>query len=161
MIMSIPERQALAAQAVEQTGLSDFGDTWFFANIDALIRSLNAQAKLSEAGVFGAQHMIMSGLVNRLRHVDLIKRHPEILDEEVSITAVLTGLPRTGSTMLHRMLAAAPELTGVRWYEAQNYVPLEGEKRWRSVAPSRSRESHSRAYARRDPRADVDPSHEH
>lgn len=127
--MTVPNRDILIAQAVEQTGLSDFGDDWFFANIDALIPALNTQAKLSPEGVYGAQHMIVSGLVNRLRHVQLLKNHPEILDEEVNVAAVLTGLPRTGSTMLHRMLAAAPNLTGVRWYETQNYVPLDGEKR--------------------------------
>ncbi|MEP3890577.1 MAG: sulfotransferase [Hellea sp.] len=127
--MTVPNREVLTAQAIEQTGLSDFGDTWFFANIDALIPSLNSQARLSAEGVYGAQHMIVSNLVNRLRHVQLIKDNPEILDEEVTVAAVLTGLPRTGSTMLHRMLAAAPNLTGVRWYETQNYVPLEGETR--------------------------------
>ena len=125
----VPDRETLVAQAIEQTGLSDFGDTWFFANIDVLIPSLNKQARLSPAGLYGAQHMIVSGLVNRLRHIQLIKDNPEILDEQVNVTAVLTGLPRTGSTMLHRMLAAAPNLTGVRWYETQNYVPLDGEVR--------------------------------
>jgi len=125
----VPDREMLVAQAMEQTGLSDFGDTWFFANIDALIPSLNTQAKLSPEGAFGAQHMIVSGLVNRLRHMQLIKDNPEIFEEGVNVTAVLTGLPRTGSTMLHRMLAAAPNLTGVRWYETQNYVPLVGEER--------------------------------
>jgi len=125
----VPDRESLVAQACEQTGLGDFGDEWFFVNIDALIPSLNAQAKLSPEGTYGAQHMIVSGLVNRLRHVQLLKDNPEILNEQVNVTAVLTGLPRTGSTMLHRMLAAAPNLTGVRWYETQNYVPLEGEIR--------------------------------
>jgi len=93
----VPNIDTLIAQAIEQTGLRDFGDTWFFANIDALIPALNKQAKLSAEGVYGAQHMVVSGLVNRLRHV--------------------------------RMLAAAPKLTAVRWYETQNYVPLDGEKR--------------------------------
>ncbi len=125
----VPDRDSLIAQAIEQTSLTDFGDDWFFENIDALIPSLNKQAKLSPAGIYGAQHMIVSGLVNRLRHVKLVKDNPEILEEEVNVTAILTGLPRTGSTMLHRMLAAAPKLTGVRWYETQNYVPLEGERR--------------------------------
>jgi len=125
----VPDRESLIAQAARQTGLSDFGDDWFFANIDALIPSLNKQAKLSAEGIYGAQHMIVSGLVNRLRHVQLVKDNPEILDDQVNVAAVLTGLPRTGSTMLHRMLAAAPKLTGVRWYETQNYVPLEGEVR--------------------------------
>ena len=125
----VPDRESLVAQAIEQTGLSDFGDEWLFTNIDALIPSLNKQAKLSSEGIYGAQHMIVSGLVNRLRHVQLIKNNPEILEEQVKVTAVLTGLPRTGSTMLHRMLAAAPTLMAVRWYETQNYVPLEGEVR--------------------------------
>ncbi len=125
----VPDRESLVAQAIEQTGLSDFGDEWFFANIDVLIPSLNAQARLSPEGVYGAQHMIVSGLVNRLRHVQFLKDHPEILEEQVDVKAVLTGLPRTGSTMLHRMLASAPNLTGVKWYETQNYVPLDGEVR--------------------------------
>ena len=127
--MSLPNKDILIAEATSQTGLSDFGDTWFFANIDALIPALNSQAKLSPTGIFGAQHMIVSSLVKRLRHVALLKQHPEILDEKVSVAAILTGLPRTGSTMLHRMLSAAPELTALKWYEAQNYVPLEGEGR--------------------------------
>ncbi|NNC38093.1 MAG: sulfotransferase [Acidimicrobiales bacterium] len=127
--MALPNRGILVEQAVAETGLSDFGDPWFFGHIDVLIPALNNEAKLSEAGEFGARHMIVSSLVKRLRHIDLIKQNPEILDEEVNVTAVLSGLPRTGSTMLHRMLTAAPQLTGVRWYETQNYVPLEGESR--------------------------------
>lgn len=127
--MSIPSRNDFIDQAVEQAGCSDFGETWFFANIDALIPSLNEEAHLSPAGVYGAQAMITGGLVNRLRHIDLIKKHPEILSEDVNVTAVISGLPRTGSTMLHRMIASAPNLTGVKWYETQNYVPLPGEER--------------------------------
>jgi len=127
--MSLPDRDTLIKEAREQAGLSDFGHDWFMGHIDVLIPALNKQARLSEAGLYGARHMIVSALVSRLRHTDLVKTHPEIAEEEVSVTAVLTGLPRTGSTMLHRMLAAAPTLTGVRWYETQNYVPLPGEER--------------------------------
>lgn len=141
----VPNRHVLMAQASQETGLSDYGDTWFFANIDALIPSLNQQAKLNPEGLYGAQAMIMSGLVNRLRHVQLIKDHPEILNEEVRVAAVLTGLPRTGSTMLHRMIAAAPNLTAIRWYEAQNYVPLPDEMRG-NPAPRRDAAKDILAY---------------
>jgi LPS sulfotransferase NodH len=128
-IGQVPDRDALVARARDQAGLSDFGDTWFFANIDALIPALNGEARLSEAGVASATAMIVNGLVNRLRHVELIKRHPEILDERVEVAAVVVGLPRTGSTMLHRMLASAPGMTGTRWFETQNYAPMPGEAR--------------------------------
>ena len=123
----VPKKEYLIKKAEEATGLSDFGDEWFFPNIDEFIESLNSQAKLSSEGYYGAEQMITGALVNRLRHKNLIKMKPEILDETVDIKAVLTGLPRTGSTMLHRMLASAPELTSVKWYEAQNYTPLENE----------------------------------
>lgn len=125
----VPDRDVLVARAQEQAGLSDFGDTWFFANIDALIPALNTEARLSEAGVASASAMIVNGLVNRLRHVDLVKRNPEILEETVEVAAVVVGLPRTGSTMLHRMLASAPGMTGTRWFETQNYSPMPGEAR--------------------------------
>ncbi len=128
-IGQVPNRDVLVARACEQAGLSDFGDTWFFANIDALIPALNTEARLSEAGVASASAMIVNGLVNRLRHVDLVKRHPEILGEKVEVAAVVVGLPRTGSTMLHRMLASAPGMTGTRWFETQNYAPFPGEVR--------------------------------
>ena len=123
----VPEKEYLIKKAEQATGLSDFGDEWFFPNIDVFIESLNSQAKLSSEGYYGAEQMITGALINRLRHKNLIKMNPEILDETVDIKAVLTGLPRTGSTMLHRMLASAPELTSVKWYEAQNYTPLENE----------------------------------
>lgn len=125
--MSLPNSKTFITQAKKETGLSDFGDTWFFAHLDVLIPALNTQARLSEAGEFGAGAMISSALTKRLRHVELLKQHPEISEQVVNVAAVLTGLPRTGSTMLHRMLAAAPELTAVKWYETQNYVPLAGE----------------------------------
>ncbi len=129
MVKQVPDRATLVARACADTGLSDFGDTWFFANIDALIPALNSEAQLSEAGVGSASAMIVNGLVNRLRHVELVKRHPEILDETVEVAAVVVGLPRTGSTMLHRMLASAPGMTGTRWFETQNYSPMPGEGR--------------------------------
>jgi len=129
MVKQVPDRATLVARACADTGLSDFGDTWFFANIDALIPALNSEARLSEAGVGSASAMIVNGLANRLRHVELVKRHPEILDETVEVAAVVVGLPRTGSTMLHRMLASAPGMTGTRWFETQNYSPMPGERR--------------------------------
>lgn len=125
----VPERAELAARACEEAGLTDFGDPWLFEHLDALIPAFNNEAALSPSGVAVASGMIIRALVNRLRFIELLKRHPEIDDEQVQVAAIVVGLPRTGSTMLHRILASAPGMTGVRWYEAQNYVPLPGEAR--------------------------------
>jgi hypothetical protein len=141
----VSDRATLAARAIEATGLSDFGDPWIFENLDALIPVLNSEAELTEVGVGGAEAMIVTALTNRLRHVDLIKRHPEILDEKVDVAAVVVGLPRTGSTMLHRMLSSAPGMTGVKWWEAQNYAPFPGEERGKPDA-RREAAKHYLAY---------------
>lgn len=116
-------------EAQTQTGLTDFGDPWMLAHIDPLVAALNKTARLGPEGVYGASLMITGALSNRLRHIQMLKDHSEILEEKVEVTALLSGLPRTGSTMLHRMLASAPSLTAMRWYETQNYLPLPGETR--------------------------------
>jgi len=124
----VPGKDHFINEAKSATGLSDFGDPWMLAHIDPLVDALNTTAKLGPEGAYGAGMMITGALSNRLRLMQMLKDHPQILDEKVEIAAVLSGLPRTGSTMLHRMLASAPELTAMRWYETQNYLPLPGEK---------------------------------
>ena len=124
---TLPDSSQFAEEAKAATGLSDFGDPWIFENLDALLPHLRGEANLTETGIAGAHAMVMTALTNRLRHVDLVKRHPEILEEEIEVAAVVVGLPRTGSTMLHRMLASAPGMTGAKWWETQNYSPFVGD----------------------------------
>ncbi len=129
MTFQFPNLDALIQTARERTGLSDFSEEWFFENIRVLLKSLEKDARLSEAGFAGACEMIIGGLCNRLNHVQLVKDNPEIKDEEINVAAIVVGLPRTGSTLLHRMLANANGMTAVKWYEAQNYTLLAGEDR--------------------------------
>jgi len=121
-------RESLLAAARDRTGLTDFGDTWFFEPMDRYIAAANAEGKLTSDGFAGQTESILKGLASRLRMVDDIKRHPEILDETVEVAAIILGLPRTGSTIFHRLLASAPGMTAIRWYEAQNYAPLPGDE---------------------------------
>jgi hypothetical protein len=134
------EREALLAAARTRTGLSDFGDMWFIEPMDRFLAAAHAEARLTPAGVAGQAEVVVKGLASRLRMVEDIKRHPEILDEQVEVAAIILGLPRTGSTIFHRLLASAPGMTAIRWYEAQNYAPFPGEERGDPVE--------RRAYAR-------------
>jgi LPS sulfotransferase NodH len=59
--------------------------------------------------------------------VEDIRRHPEILDERIEVAGIILGLPRTGSTIFHRLLASSPGMTAIRWYELQNFAPFPGE----------------------------------
>lgn len=122
------DRDSLIKMAREEAGLTDFGDPWLLDNLEAFIPIINSEAELTEAGAQSATGSLVKSLVNRLRHVEYVKQNPAILDEEVNVAAIVVGLPRTGSTMLHRMLSATNETTGVRWWECHHYTPLPGEE---------------------------------
>jgi len=48
---------------------------------------------------------------------------PEILQQDISDPLVITGLPRTGTTMIHRLLALEPALRSLSLWEALNPAP--------------------------------------
>ena len=123
----------LLAEARRQAELRDFGDEWFFEPLRVMLAATEREARLSEAGVGYEADRIITYLVNRLRAIELVKRHPEILDEQVRVGAVILGLSRTGSTKTHRMLCSAPGMTGLHWWEAQYPCPFPGEERGRPV----------------------------
>jgi Sulfotransferase family len=125
--------ESLLNEAKRQAGLSDFGDMWFLEPMGKLLESIHNEAKLSPAGIAGQGARIVHGLVSRLRLRDAIKRNPEIMDEKVTVAGTIVGLPRTGSTMFHRMLSNAPGINSIKWFETQFYAPFAGEERGNPV----------------------------
>lgn len=119
----------LLAEAKRRTGFSDFGDPWFMEPLGVLLHSLRNEAGLSAAGVEIECERQTAALVNRLHFVETLRRNPEIRQEDVRVAAVIVSLPRTGSTMLQRLLASTPPFTAMRWWEVFNYAPLAGEVR--------------------------------
>ncbi|MEU7476609.1 sulfotransferase [Lentzea sp. NPDC042327] len=117
----------LLTGAAAKTGLDDFGDDWFREPLDVLVASLNAEASLSPPGVRLTRHRLTALLADRLRLRALQREHPEVLDVEVRVAAEICGLPRTGSTLLHRLLAASPQLTSTLSWEVAYPVPFPGE----------------------------------
>lgn len=128
------DRDDLLGRARERAGLEDFGDLWFLEPMQHFLDAANAESRATPAGRAGQVETTVNALVNRLRMIDDIKRHPEILDEEVRVAGVILGLPRTGSTLFQRLLASAPGMTAMRWYEGQNYARFPGEERGQPTA---------------------------
>ncbi|ANZ40898.1 hypothetical protein BBK82_37860 [Lentzea guizhouensis] len=117
----------LLTGAATKTGLTDFGDDWFREPLDVLVTSLNTEASLSPTGFQLTRHRLTALLADRLRLRALQREHPEVLDVEVRVAAEICGLPRTGSTLLHRLLAASPQLTSTLSWEVAYPVPFPGE----------------------------------
>lgn len=118
----------LLAEATRQAGgLTDFGDPSFRTALDVLCHSLETEAKLSELGRQLLHGKCIELLANRLRIEDYFKRHPEIEQETLAAPLVIVGLPRTGTTLLQRLLACDPQLYSMAWWESRYPVPLPGE----------------------------------
>lgn len=125
------DTEALLSEARQRAGLDDFGDLFqpFRAPLEMQVRAMRDEARLNEAGRQAMVEGVLSSLVNVLRMADDLKRHPEILAEPVRVAALVVGLPRTGSTMLHRMLATHPRATAPLWWEVTYLAPFPGEQR--------------------------------
>ncbi len=121
--------EALTEEARRRTGLDDFGSESFVEPLRVLLDSIGREARLSAMGHLIQVENILNLLGTRLRTVQAVKDHPEILDEKVTVAATIVALHRTGSTLTHRMLSSAPSMTALAWWEAQYPVPLPGEVR--------------------------------
>jgi Sulfotransferase family len=108
------------------TGLTDFGDEWFMGPLTKLVESVNAEAGLiSPESSAGAR--IQSALADRLQLEQYFKDHPLAADEKIDLACAIIGLPRTGSTMVHRLLSETPKFTALWWWETAFPFPLTGE----------------------------------
>ena len=116
-------------QAKSETGLSDLGKPLFSEGLNRLIDSINNEANLNEIGIQAQPIRIQGLLSNRLRFEEDLKKFPEILDQQIIAPIVIVGLPRTGSTMTHRLLASDPNHTAMLWWEGRYPALLPGEKR--------------------------------
>ena len=119
---------ALMDAASEATGLDDFGDHRFLRPLALLCDALTEDVELTPMGRMAQHTLFVQLLKNRLLVEHEIARHPEILDLPVEAPIVIAGLPRTGTTHLHNLLAADPHLRTLPYWEALEPVLADDER---------------------------------
>lgn len=126
--------EGVLADAIRKTGLSDFGDQGFLEPLGVLVNSTNDEAALHPVGRMIIRGRMSGVLVNKLIAQDTIKKHPEILDIPVPAPIIIAGLARTGTTMLHRLIAQDPGIRALASWEAISPAPPK-KKSWRKKDP--------------------------
>ena len=122
----VPE-QLLAEASAATDGLDDFGDASFRPALDALCAALDGEAQLSDVGRYALRLKLLGQLCNRLRLEREFRTHPEIAREQIAPPLVIVGLPRTGTTKLHRLLSRDPRFWWMAFWESQFPLPFPGE----------------------------------
>jgi len=120
------EKDYLLEEAVQATGLDDFGDRWFERPFEALLDSVKGEARLNAAGDFSAKKQFHHILRDRLYTQMWFKRHPEILTRPLRKPVVIVGPMRSGTTRLHRLLASDQRFAHLRSFETISPVPRPG-----------------------------------
>ena len=102
------DTELLVTQACETTGLDDFGEDTWQDGLERLADSLAAEAALNELGEQIVAGECVMYLANRLCVTEYRRRNPEIADVDVTPPIVIVGQGRTGTTILHDLLAQDP-----------------------------------------------------
>lgn len=99
------EADELIATAMRRTGLSDFGEDDWREPFQILVRAIEEEAELHLFGRLWTRQDLLLFLETRLQIEALFKAHPEIEDEVIDQPVFVTGLPRSGTSILFELLA--------------------------------------------------------
>jgi len=120
-------KEGLLAAARKEAGLEDFGDESFLKGFDILLQAYQDEANLSPLGKVVTYADTLRLLTNRLKIVHEQKEHSGFQHEPIEKPIFILGLPRCGTTFMHRLLAEDPA----------NRVPFS----WEVMMPTRDQGS--------------------
>jgi Sulfotransferase family len=114
----------LIEAARRRTALHDFGDAPFLAPLHTFLRACSEEANLSLVGRIATRWDVVRFLSNLLRLHQEETRSPAILDQPITKPIFISGLPRSGTTFLHSLLAEDPlNLVPRVWQLIHPYPP--------------------------------------
>ncbi len=134
--------------------MADFGGDDFLEPLDVLLPALEHEADLTVIGRWMTRRFLLRFLEVRLQLTEYVRRDPGVVDEEIVAPWFVTGAPRTGTTILHAMLAQDPASRVPEGWELLRPVPPpspdpDGVRRRRPHPARRPRAAPARPGGRR------------
>lgn len=115
--------EEIEERARRATGLDDYGDAWFRTPLAVLLRAVREEADVNPVGRVVA-HVHAGKIVrDRLAAARWFAEHPEIRRRPLAGPVVVVGPMRSGTTRLHRLLAADNRFAHLRFFETAFPVP--------------------------------------
>jgi hypothetical protein len=116
----------LLQKAMNNTGLSDFGEEDFHRPLSLLLEDLAKEANLSLLGRIVARADLLRTLENRLGFVELMRQNPDIAEQSIERPIFVVGPPRSGTTIFHDLLVMDPDnRVPLTWETARPLPPPE------------------------------------
>jgi hypothetical protein len=119
-------------QAITATGLSDFGSTEYTEPLKLLLADFDKYGSFTPIGEQITAGGTVGLLIARLFAEEGFKKHPEFLTTPIEKPIVILGLPRSGSTMLHRLLVQDPGTQHLVPWLGNTPMPRPPRETWES-----------------------------
>jgi hypothetical protein len=116
-------RDRLVEAAIATTGEDDFGEDGWREGLDILLSGLCEEARLNDLGVEIAAAELANYLATRLAITAWRRDHPDVAAGTIERPLVIVGQPRTGTTILHDLLAQDPALRAPLTWEVDRPLP--------------------------------------
>ncbi|MEV0432491.1 sulfotransferase [Nocardia sp. NPDC050413] len=120
----------LHASATKLTGLTDFGSDDYTEALGVLLDSYRDEAGLTELGSKMSRFFLRGTLIARALSEAAWAANPGFAETPVTRPIFVTGLPRTGTTALHRLLAADPANQGLEMWLTDFPQPRPPRESW-------------------------------
>ena len=122
------ERDALLAEAraalgIDGRGCDGFGADDFVEPFDVLLAALESEAELTVVGRWLTRRFVLRLLEVRAQTVAYVQADPGVRDEAIAEPIFVAGAPRTGTTILHALLAQDPRVRVPEGWELLRPVP--------------------------------------
>jgi hypothetical protein len=127
----------ILARARRRTGLSDFGELDVREPLGRLVEALERENRLTPLGRVLIHYGLSQLAEARLVVQESLRRHPDMLRERVVRPVFILGLPRTGTTLLHRLLAQDPAGRALSLWETTRPAPADARDRNNEIRQTR------------------------
>lgn len=121
--------EALEEEARRRTGYDDFGADDYREGYGRLLDDLD-HARLGDHGVVAAREQVLDFLTGRLRSIAGFKAHPDALRRAIVRPLIITGIVRSGTTALHKLLSMDPQFQGIEHWLTFAPQPRPARRDW-------------------------------
>lgn len=134
--MPAPDKFSTAEDLVHQaasasTGLSDFGNAGDYQpGLRVLLAALDTGPRLTPVGREFSFGTLVGTLVARLHAVQGWKDQPNCLKQAIAKPIIITGIPRTGTTILHKLLSMDDQFQGLERWLTESPMPRPPRDTW-------------------------------
>lgn len=113
-----------------ELGTTDFGPSDYLPGLTVMLQSMDYDPHFNEQGRRLAWGQVIGVLRSRAEAIKSMKENPGFDSRPILDPVVITGVPRTGTTALHRLMAVDERFQGLQTWLIDSPMPRPPIEKW-------------------------------